>query len=277
MERNIKVMGIINVTDDSYFPESRCHSPQEAVGRAAKLTEEGADILDIGGCSTRPGSESADARTEWERLKPAIIAIRKEFPGMPLSIDTFRAEIVAMAYEQIGGFLVNDISAGAADPKMLDTVGSLGLGYVAMHMRGTPADMAGRCDYAGDVTGEVIRFFKDFLPRAEAAGIRECIIDPGFGFAKTVGQNYVLLHETDRLKSALGKKILVGVSRKSMIYKLLGITPEEALPATQAVHLEAMIRGADILRVHDVAQAVQCRTIYEQLYCNRQSSQERIS
>lgn len=265
MARNIKIMGIINVTGDSYFPESRCPDAASAVERAEKLVSQGADILDIGGCSTRPGAKSVDEKTEWKRLYPAITAIRKEFPSVPLSIDTFRSGIVVKTYDCIGTHIVNDISAGAADPEMLGTAGRLGLTYVAMHMRGTPETMAGLCDY-GDVTEDVAAYFRELLPKIEAAGIKECIVDPGFGFAKTIDQNYSLLHGIDRIKEATGKQVLVGISRKSMIYRLFGISPEEALPATQALHLEALIRGADILRVHDVAEAVQCRTIYGKLY-----------
>ena len=223
MARNIKIMGIINVTGDSYFPESRCPDAASAVERAEKLVSQGADILDIGGCSTRPGAKSVDEKTEWERLYPAITAIRKEFPSVPLSIDTFRSGIVVKTYDCIG-------------------------------------------KHIGDVTEDVAAYFRELLPKIEAAGIKECIVDPGFGFAKTIDQNYSLLHGIDRIKEATGKQVLVGISRKSMIYRLFGISPEEALPATQALHLEALIRGADILRAHDVAEAVQCRTIYGKLY-----------
>lgn len=265
MARNIKVMGIINVTDDSYFSESRCNGTEAVLKRAEKMAAEGADIFDIGGCSTRPGAKTADEDTEWQRLAPAITAIRKNFPEIPLSIDTFRSGIVAKAHDSIGEFTVNDISAGEADRDMLATVGRLGLPYIAMHMRGTPETMQGLCCY-NDITAEITEYFRKKTEETERAGITDCTLDPGFGFAKTIDQNYELLHNIGKIKKALGRKILVGISRKSMIYRLFNIAPEDALPATQALHMEAMIQGADILRVHDVAEAVQCRTIYCKLY-----------
>ena len=261
MARNIKIMGIINVTGDSYFPESRCPDAASAVERAEKLVSQGADILDIGGCSTRPGAKSVDEKTEWERLYPAITAIRKEFPSVPLSIDSFRSGIVVKTYYCIGKHIVNDISAGAADPEMLGTAGRLGLTYVAMHMRGTPETMAGLCDY-GDVTEDVAAYFMELLPKIEAAGIKECIVDPGFGFSKTLDQNYRLLASLEVLQE-LGCPLLAGVSRKSMIYNLLGVSPEESLGGTIAVNTLALLKGASILRVHDVKEAVETVAIVE--------------
>ena len=178
-----------------------------------------------------------------------------------ISIDTFRAEIVRRAYEVIGPFLVNDISAGEMDPEMLSTVGRLGLPYVAMHMRGTPETMQSLTDY-DDVVAEVIRYFREFEKKAADAGIREWILDPGFGFAKTIEQNYELLNRLDEVSSAFSQEILVGMSRKSMIYKVLGITPEEAMPATQVLNYAALERGATWLRVHDVVPAVQTARLY---------------
>lgn len=267
MARKIKIMGIINVTDDSYFADSRCPDSGSVLRRAEKMLREGADILDIGGCSTRPGAECPDMETEWERLEKPLVALRKEFPDTPVSVDTFHAGIISRAYDSIGKIIANDISAGAADPEMLPVVGKLGLRYIAMHMKGNPQTMQTLCDYK-DVTGEVKEYFHRLAPVLEKIGIHDYIIDPGFGFAKTIDQNYELLHNLGQLK-ALGHEILVGVSRKSMIYKLFNITPQEALPATQALHLEALIQGADILRVHDVAQAVQCAAIYGKLYNGR--------
>ena len=182
----------------------------------------------------------------------------REYPS--ISIDTFRAEIVRRTYDTIGPFLVNDISAGEMDPEMLSTVGRLGLPYVAMHMRGTPETMQSLTDY-DDVVAEVIRYFKAFEKKAADAGIREWILDPGFGFAKTVEQNYELLGRLDEVKEAFSQEILVGLSRKSMIYKVLGITPEEAMPATQVLNFAALERGATWLRVHDVVPAVQTARI----------------
>ncbi len=263
--RKIDIMGIVNLTDDSYFSGSRCLSVSAALELAARHVREGAAILDFGACSTRPGSEPVGAEEEWRRLKPALEAVRKEFPGMKISVDTYWSEVVRRTYDLIGDFIVNDISAGEDDPLMLSTVGSLGLEYIAMHKRGNPKTMQTMTDY-GDVTDEVIRYFTDFSVKAEEHGIKDWIIDPGFGFAKTTDQNYELLGNLRRLKDVPGdRKLLVGVSRKSMIYKLLGITPEESLPATQAVHMAALMNGTDILRVHDSAEAVRTVKIYRRL------------
>lgn len=268
-DREIRVMGIVNLTDDSYFTRSR-HMLADGridVGRAVrdigKMFGEGADIVDIGACSTRPGSVPVGENEEWRRLSPVMAVLRKEFSDRTFSVDTFRAGIVRKCHDAIGNFIVNDISAGEDDPEMLGTVARLGLTYIAMHKRGTPETMQELCSY-GDVTEDVVAYFLDFAARAEAAGIRDWILDPGFGFAKTLEQNYRLLGELERF-SVFGRQILVGISRKSMIYSLLGITPEESLPQTQVLHLAALERGADILRVHDVAEAVHTVRLYRML------------
>lgn len=264
MRRNIKIMGIINLNDDSYFSASRCPSVEMALKRAEKIAAEGADIFDIGSCSTRPGSVTPDEDEEWRRLEGAIKAIRREFPSMPISIDTFRAGIARKCFDAIGHITVNDITASEGDSLMLETVASLGLQYIAMHMRGNPQTMTSLCSY-GDITEDIIGYFRRFALKASSFGITDYVIDPGFGFAKTLDQNYTLLHNLDAF-ACLGKEILVGVSRKSMIYKYFGITPEDSLAATQVLHMEALIRGAGILRVHDVAEAKQCAQIYQKLY-----------
>ena len=260
MDRRIHIMGIVNLTGDSFFAGSRTASGDVAAV-AQQMWADGATVVDLGACSTRPGAVLPSLEEEWARLKPALKAL--SHCGKPLSIDTFRAEIVRRAHEIIGSFLVNDISAGQMDPEMLSTVGRLGLSYVAMHMRGTPKTMQQQTEY-GNLMADILSYFQDFSRRAEDAGIREWILDPGFGFAKTVEQNYELLRRLPEL-ACIGRPILAGVSRKSMIYKPLGITPEEALPATQAVQLAALERGATWLRVHDVAQAVQTARIYQML------------
>lgn len=262
---NIHIMGIVNLNSDSFFSGSRT-SGADAVARAQKMWAEGADVVDLGACSTRPGSTQPDVEEEWHRLEPVLqeMAGHDVIPGsdrVSLSVDTFRAEIVRRTYDTIGPFLVNDISAGEMDPEMLDTVRRLGLPYVAMHMRGTPETMQSLTDY-DDVVAEVIRYFKEFEKKAADAGIREWILDPGFGFAKTIGQNYELLNRLDEVSSAFPQEILVGMSRKSMIYKVLGITPEEAMPATQVLNYAALERGATWLRVHDVVPAVQTARLY---------------
>ena len=263
--RQIDIMGIVNLTDDSYFSASRCASPSQAVALASRLVDEGASILDFGACSTRPGAEAVGAEEEWRRLRPALEAVRKEFPDVRISVDTYWSDVVRRAYDAIGDFIVNDISAGEDDPQMLPLVGRLGLTYVAMHKRGTPQTMQSMTDYE-DVTTEVADYFSDFSDRAGQSGVRDWILDPGFGFAKTLEQNYQLMRGLSRFKAfSPSRKLLVGVSRKSMVYRLLGITPEESLPATQVLHLHALQNGADILRVHDVEQAVQTVSLYRML------------
>ena len=263
--RQIDIMGIVNLTDDSYFSASRCASPSQAVKLASRLVDEGASILDFGACSTRPGAEPVGAEEEWRRLRPALETVRKEFPDVRISVDTYWSDVVRRAYDAIGDFIVNDISAGEDDPQMLPLVGRLGLTYVAMHKRGTPQIMQSMTDYE-DVTAAVTDYFSDFAERAEQAGVRDWILDPGFGFAKTLEQNYQLMRDLSRFKASFpSRKLLVGVSRKSMVYRLLGITPEESLPATQVLHLHALQNGADILRVHDVEQAVQTVSLYRML------------
>lgn len=261
--RTIDIMGIVNLTADSYFAESRCFDVQLALDRISRLIGEGADIIDIGACSTRPGAEQIGPVEEWRRLEPVLKAVRTEFPGVRISIDTYWSEVVRKAFDLIGPFMVNDISAGEDDPMMLRTVGELGLEYVAMHKRGTPMTMSGLTDYA-DVTEDVLQYFDVFAEKADEAGIRDWLVDPGFGFAKTVDQNYELLNNLDRFKAS-GRRLLVGVSRKSMIYRPLGISPEESLPATQVLHLHALQKGADILRVHDVAEAARTISLYRML------------
>ena len=267
--RNIQIMGIVNLTDDSYFAPSRCLGTDgmpdigRTVGMVGKMLSEGADIIDIGACSTRPGSEPVGEEEEWRRLEPVLKAIKDSFPDAVISIDTWWASVVEKAAGLIGPFIVNDISAGEDDPGMLPAVGRLGLQYIAMHKRGTPSMMQSLCNY-GNVTSEVLQYFRKFAERAEKAGIKDWILDPGVGFAKDIGQNWQLLRELEVLRT-LGHRILVGVSRKSMIYRLFGITPEESLAQTQVLHFAALERGADILRVHDVAEAARTIEAYRRL------------
>ena len=341
--RQIDIMGIINVTDDSYYPESRClgNDGEPDIGRillrAGNMLEEGATILDIGACSTRPGSLPVSGEEEWRRLRPALEAIWQHFPDVTVSIDTYRASVIenaagllaslymtrnrqpgAEGHQAISSdgtpeasrlhtqpepgedfvrnrLIVNDISAGKLDTGMLPLVGKLGLKYIAMHMKGTPADMQQMCDY-DNVTEDVIKYFREFAVMSAGAGITDWILDPGFGFAKTVEQNWQLMKELERLSApglfmtpdhdsarnttdssedrrscadsgrAFKPRILVGISRKSMIYRLFGISPEEALPQTQVLHLAALERGATILRVHDVAEAARTVAAYRMLY-----------
>ena len=264
MNRKIHILGIVNLTDDSYYAPSRVQDTDALLGRVGTMLEEGADWIDIGACSTRPGSKPVGAEEEWRRLEPALQAIQRAFPEARISIDTYWASVVEQVYDCIGPFLVNDISAGAYDAAMLPLVGRLGLPYIAMHLRGTPETMQSLTDYPRGVTAEVLKYFRAFAKRAAKAGITDWILDPGFGFAKTVEQNWTLLNELDQLQ-VLQMPILVGVSRKSMIYRRFCITPEEALPATQVAHLVALQRGATWLRVHDVAEARRTVEIYSMM------------
>ena len=259
-DREIKVMAIVNLTDDSYFAESRCLDVETALARISVLLDEGADIIDIGACSTRPGSMPVGEEDEWNRLEPVLKSVRGRWPDLQLSIDTYWSSVVRKAYALVGEFIVNDISAGTIDPQMLPTVGELGLTYVAMHIKGTPETMQSMADYQ-DVTAELVSYFSEFAIKSEIFGVKSWVLDPGFGFAKTIGQNYELIRNLSEF-SRFGRPVLVGVSRKSMIYKRFNITPEESLPATQALHMQALINGADILRVHDVAEARRTIEIY---------------
>ena len=263
MKRKITLLGIVNLTEDSYYAPSRAGSCEALRRRVRIMTEEGADIIDLGACSTRPGAAAVGAEEEWKRLKPALETLREMFPGLPVSIDTYWSSVVERAYDLIGPFLVNDISAGTFDSAMLPLAGRLGLPYIAMHLRGTPETMQSLTDYPDGVTEEVLRYFREFGRRAADAGLQDWILDPGFGFAKTVEQNWTLLQELGRLQ-VLDRPILVGISRKSMIYKRFGITPEESLPATQVAHFMALERGATYLRVHDVAEARRTVALFEE-------------
>src|SRR5574344_204127 len=269
MDRKIKIMGIVNLTDNSYFAQSRILSNSDTAdldkltSRVSSMLKDGADIIDLGACSTRPGSTPVGKEVEWKRLKPALEALHSTFPHLTISIDTYWSEVIRKAYDLIGPIIVNDISAGEDDAQMLDIVGERHLTYIAMHKRCTPMTMQTLTDYA-DVTDDILNYFKEFALKADKAGITDWIVDPGFGFAKTIDQNYTLLKDLGRFK-IFGKPILVGMSRKSMIFKLFGITPEESLPATQVLNYKALCEGASILRVHDVAEAARTIELYRRL------------
>ena len=265
-----QVMGIINVNNESFYSGSRYTAAREVVCRIEEMASLGASIVDLGACSTRPGSTPVSLEQEWEYLKGVLELVAGEnLSGVKISIDTFRSDIVRRAHDIVGEFIVNDISAGEDDPCMLSTVGELGLPYIAMHKRGTPSTMQQMCDYPNGVVEEVTDYFKDFEARAAACGIKEYIMDPGFGFAKNMEQNYTLFKGMPQMKSEIAgfagveRKLLVGISRKGMIWKPLGITPDEALAGTCAMNLQALLLGADIIRVHDVAEAVQCVKLWE--------------
>jgi dihydropteroate synthase len=246
------VMGIINITPDSFYSGSRQQTVDAALQQAAKMLGEGASILDIGGQSTRPGSEQAGAEAEAERVLPVIKAIHHRHTDAIISIDTFYALVAEQAIAA-GAHIVNDISGGTLDNSMFATLARLKVPYICMHMRGTPANMQQFAVYE-DVVKEVLEFFIQRIELAKLAGITDIIIDPGFGFAKTQAHNFTLLRNL-QLFSILGKPILAGISRKSTIYKTLGITAGEALNGTTVLNTIALLNGAHILRVHDVKEA----------------------
>ncbi len=265
IQEQVKIMGIVNITPDSFYPESRNMNPDgkvlidKVVERVSDMIENGAEYIDVGACSTRPGSESVDAGTEWKRLKAVLRPIREAVPQeVKISIDTFRRDIIARTLDEIGEVTVNDISSGEDDPLMLPEVAANSLEYIAMHKKGIPSDMQSKCDYESGVTAAVLDYFRAFSLKASGLGIRNWILDPGFGFAKTVEQNYELLDHLAEFQT-FGRSILVGISRKSMIYKPLGLSPEapEVLARTTELHRRAIASGASILRVHDVAAAAE--------------------
>ena len=255
------VMTIINVTPDSFYAGSRITDDDQLIGSVGRALEDGAGLLDIGGYSSRPGATDISPEEEGDRVCRALESIREHFGYFPISVDTFRSEVVERVLETWGPFLVNDITAGEGDPRMIPVVAANGLPYVAMHMRGTPQTMTGLTQY-GDVVDEVLDYFVRKLAELDAAGVHEVIADVGFGFAKTVEQNFELLRRLDEF-SVLGVPILSGISRKSMIWKPLGITPAEALAGTTALNWELLRKGTHIIRVHDTAEAVQTVRLFE--------------
>jgi dihydropteroate synthase len=257
------VMGIINATPDSFFSGSRFNNVDEIVAKAEKMLNEGADILDIGGQSTRPGSELISAEEEIERVIPAIKAIAKKNPKAFISIDTFYSRVAAAAVDA-GASIVNDISAGSMDNKMIATVAELKVPYILMHMKGTPQTMQQNAIYK-DVTLDVLDFFISKTHELQKAGIVDIIIDPGFGFAKTIDQNFELLKNLSVFKM-LDKTIMLGISRKSTIYKTLGVNAEESLNGTTVLNTIGLMNGASILRVHDVKEARETIKLFSATY-----------
>ena len=248
------VMGILNLTPDSFYDGGRYNEVSPALRQTEKMIEEGARIIDVGASSSRPGAQALSAREEIERLTPYLSAASRKFPEVFFSVDTYQAE-VARAAADAGVDLINDISGGQLDENMTATVAELGLPYIMMHMKGTPENMRELAQYE-DVFKEVILFFSRQMARFREKGVHDIIIDPGFGFAKNLEQNYELLYKLDQFKM-LAAPILVGISRKSMITRLLKIKPEKALNGTSVLNTIALMKGADILRVHDVAEAVE--------------------
>lgn len=257
-----KVMGILNVTPDSFFDGGKYSNEEEISSRIHQMVAEGVDIIDVGGQSTRPGATYVDEEEELFRVIPVIMSIKKLYPEMLVSIDTFRSNVAQTAVKY-GADLVNDVSSGRMDEKMLPLVASLSVPYIAMHSRGTSETMTKLSDYQ-DITLEIVQFFAHKIRELQQLGVHDIVIDPGFGFAKNVDQNYELLKNIEYLQ-VLKKPVMVGISRKSMVYKSLGISPEAALNGTSILNTYAILKGADILRVHDVLEAKQAIKLCKKL------------
>jgi dihydropteroate synthase len=257
-----KVMGILNVTPDSFYDGGRFKEESSILNQVEHMLTEGATFIDVGAYSSRPGADHVSETEELQRILPIVDILVKQFPEIVLSIDTFRSEVAKQCIDA-GAAMINDISAGQLDDKMMETVGKLQVPYVMMHMKGTPKTMQQHIDY-DDLLKNIIYYFSERIAEAKTHKIIDVIIDPGFGFSKTLEQNYELLSRLELLKM-IEKPILVGVSRKSMIYKLLNITPEHALNGTSSLNTIALLKGAKILRVHDVKEAMECVTLINQL------------
>ena len=249
------IMGILNLTPDSFYDGGKYKSETEIVSRVKKLINEGAAIIDVGAVSTRPGANIVSEEEEKNRLKPVLSILHREFPDTWFSVDTVRSGIAKMAVEEFGFYMINDISAGNSDKNMFAEVANLNVPYLIMHIQGTPANMQKNPAYS-NVTQEILYFFSSQLNYLKQIGVNDILIDPGFGFGKTLTHNYTLLKEL-RTFDILELPVVVGISRKSMIFKLLETTPEHALIGTTSVHTIALLNGADILRVHDVKQAAE--------------------
>lgn len=248
------VMGIVNFTPDSFYSDSRVGSEQAVLEKVGKMIEEGAAIIDVGGYSTRPGAAEVDAQEESDRVLSVIEPVKKYFPDIIISVDTFRSQ-VAEAAVKAGGHIINDVSGGTLDEQMFDTVAALRVPYILMHMRGTPETMNQLTDY-NNLVVDIIRELKSSIDVLRQKGVADIWVDPGFGFAKTIEQNFSLLKDLQEFEQ-LGYPVLVGLSRKATIYKTLNILPEQALNGTTVLNTLALERGASILRVHDVKEAVE--------------------
>ena len=261
-----RIMGILNVTPDSFYDGDRYTSEDSIIRQTEKMLSEGATFVDIGGYSSRPGAEDISEKEEITRTVGAVKLIAKKFPAAVLSVDTFRSEVARQAILE-GASIINDISAGEQDQQMFATVAKLNVPYIVMHMRGTPQTMKTLTEYE-NLIKEISAFLQQKIDLLESIGVKDVMIDPGFGFAKTADQNFLLLEHLDYLK-ILGKPIVAGVSRKSMIWKTLEIKPEDALNGTTALNMTAIMKGASILRAHDVKEAFEVVKLYERLNSHR--------
>lgn len=257
------VMGILNVTPDSFYAGSRKQTEAAVEERIQTILNEGGAIIDIGGYSSRPDAAEVSPEEEMNRLAFALQILNRHYPEALVSVDTFRADVARRCVEDYGVAMINDISGGELDPAMFTTVADLHVPYILMHMRGTPQTMQQHTDYA-DLTGDIMHYFSEKVQQLHLLGVNDIILDPGFGFSKTLEQNYELMRHLAEF-SLFGLPLLVGISRKSMIYKLLGSTPADSLNGTTVLNTYALLQGADILRVHDVRAAVEAVRINKQL------------
>lgn len=255
-----KVMGILNVTPDSFFDGGKYRDESGLLRQAEKLLTEGATFIDLGAYSSKPNAEFVTEDEELQRAVPVVKLILKHFPDAIISVDTFRAKVAAACIES-GAAIINDIAAGLLDDAMIPTVGKYKVPYIMMHMRGTPQTMPTLTQY-DDIIGEMLKYFSERIDTARKHGIDDIIIDPGFGFAKTLAQNYEVMNKLELFSTITGLPLLSGISRKSMIYKLLGTTPQDALNGTTVLNTVSLMKGAKILRVHDVKEAVEALTIF---------------
>lgn len=258
-----QVMGILNVTPDSFYAGSRLQTEKEIAGRARRILEEGASVIDIGAYSSRPNAEHITPEEEMRRLRRGLEIVTRNHPDAVISVDTFRADIARMCVEEYGAAVINDISAGSMDERMFETVARLGVPYIVMHMQGTPQDMQLNPHY-DDPLKEIFLYFSEKIQRLRDEGVKDIILDPGFGFGKTLEHNYLLMNHLEEF-GIFGLPLLAGVSRKSMIYHLLGGGPEDALNGTTVLHTVSLLKGADILRVHDVKAAVEAVEIVQKM------------
>lgn len=258
-----RVMGILNITPDSFYADSRKQTEKDIIARIHQILDEGGDFIDIGAYSSRPDASDVSPKEEMERLKYGLEILRNECPKAVVSVDTFRADVAKMCVEEYGVALINDIAAGQMDPEMFSTIAQLKVPYIMMHMQGTPQNMQKNPHYDNPVK-EIILYFAEKIEKLRASGVKDLIIDPGFGFGKTLAHNYEILDKLEELQM-FQLPILIGVSRKSMVYKLLGGGPEDALNGTTALHAIALMKGARILRVHDVKAATETVRIFQAL------------
>lgn len=261
------VMGILNVTPDSFFDGGRYRTADAIRQRAERIMSEGADIIDLGAYSTRPGADDVSPEEEWKRLDFALEIVRKYVPDAIISVDTFRGSVARKCVKEGGAHIVNDISAYTMDPDMLDAISELNVPYILMHIKGTPKDMQDNPKYENRLTSEVISFLSKRVNELSAKGVSDIIIDPGFGFGKTVDDNFQLMADLSQF-GIFDRPVLVGISRKSMIYKTLGGDPDSSLNGTMVLNTMALLAGANILRVHDVKETVECVKLVDALRRN---------